>query len=190
MWFFNASTPAIGDLDGNGTLELAAGGTNIHTDFNHPSSGPGFMYAWGDFASWLNSPAAPGRTPYAAPWPMAHGGPRHSGVLASAIQAPSSLSSFLKVGTSQTFEVNVRANNGDVINWSASESDQSGIVSITPSSGRTERLRIRLTAPNTPGEYSATVTLSAAGLPNKVINLAVTATAADVTQTALPLVAR
>jgi hypothetical protein len=190
MWLFNASTPAIGDLDNNGTLELAAGGTNIHTDYNFPASGPGFMYAWGDFASWLGSPPAAGRTPYATPWPMAHGGPSHIGVLASAIQAPATLSSFLKVGTSQTFEVSVRANNGDIINWSAAESDPSGLVSVTPGSGSSERLRLRLTAPNTPGEYSATVTLSAPGLPNKVITLAVTATAADVSQTGLPLVGK
>jgi hypothetical protein len=187
MWLFNASTPAVGDMDGDGDLELASAGSNIHVDYNFPSSGPGFMYAWTNFGTWLGSPAAPGRTPYAAPWPMAHGGPTHAGALASAISAPASLSSFLTTGTSQTFELPVRANNGDVIGWSVSESDPSGIVTFSPASGSDGRLRITLTAPNAAGDYSATLTLTAGGLPSKTITLSVTSTTATVRQTGLPL---
>jgi hypothetical protein len=186
MWLLNLSTPAVGDLDGDGSLELASGGSNTHVDFNFPSNGPGFLYAWGDFASWLGSPPAGGRQPYAAPWPMAHGGSTHIGALASGIASPGSLSSFLTTGTSQTFTFPIRADNGEPLNWSVLESDPSGIVSLSPTSGTSEKLVVTVTAPGAPGDYTATLTVSGGGFPNRTITVAVTSTSADVTRMYLP----
>lgn len=181
LWFgfLGISTPAVGDMDNDGKLELAAAaGTS--------ATGAGLLYVWDSFDSYLGSPAGTG-SPYAAPWANFRGTTTGSGALASAIQAPGALSSFLTVGTSQTFEFPIIANNGDKISWSVSESDTNAIVSFTPSSGSTGRLKVTLTAPAAPGEYSATLTLSSAGLPNKTVTVSVSATTADVQRNYLPM---
>lgn len=181
LGFIGISTPAVGDMDNDGELELAgAAATGV--------SGVGRLYVWDNFDSFLGSPAGNGR-PDATPWANFRGTPSGGGALASGIQAPASLAAFLTVGTAQSFEFAVRANNGDAIVWRAAERDQSGIVSVSPTGG-SGRLRVTITAPRTPGDYSATLTLSSDGLPDRVINIAVTSTAAEVQRLFLPVTGR
>jgi hypothetical protein len=73
------ATPAIGDLDGDGDLELVIGGSNGY-DNSQVNGGPrGYLFVWTNFAGNLGSPA--GTNPkYSTPWPMFMGGPLHQGV--------------------------------------------------------------------------------------------------------------
>ena len=66
------STPAVGDLNLDGRLDLLIGA-------GHPAfPGRGVMYAWTQFGLLASSPGA--QPPYAAPWPMSRGNARHTGV--------------------------------------------------------------------------------------------------------------
>jgi hypothetical protein len=73
-WGSLKSTPAIADIDGDGTLDVVIAGMHIYSP-----AGSGFgaskramIYAWTGFTSTLGS--SPGSQPaYAAPWPMFHG---------------------------------------------------------------------------------------------------------------------
>lgn len=66
------ATPALGDLDDDGQLEVVIGGAST-------SRGKGALYAWTGFAGLLSSP--PGLQPaFSAPWPMTRGNPAHTGV--------------------------------------------------------------------------------------------------------------
>ncbi|HWQ12989.1 MAG TPA: FG-GAP-like repeat-containing protein [Roseiflexaceae bacterium] len=176
------STPAAGDMDNDGDLELAVGGAN------DPQK-EGMLYVWTNFSSFLGSPGGVG-TPDATPWANLRGTTTGSGALASGIQAPSSLSSFLTTGTSQLFVLRIAANNGDPLSWSVAESDPSGIITANPTSGDSETLAVRVTAPGAPGDYSATLTVSSGSFPAKTITIGVTATDKQVTQTFLPAVRR
>src|SRR5690606_13527763 len=113
----------------------------------------------------------------------AHG----NGLVATAIQVPGELRSLLQTGTTQSFSFPVRDNGGGVISWSVSESDQNNIVSVDRTSGTDELLTVTLRAPNTPGKYTATLTVSGGGFPSKTIAIEVTATSNEVHRTYLPM---
>ncbi|MFO7170397.1 MAG: FG-GAP-like repeat-containing protein [Chloroflexota bacterium] len=181
-WHPALSTPAVGDMDGDGDLELALGNAGNEGEFN----GKGFLYVWTDFASWLKSPAGSNR-PYSAPWATIRANAHGNGLVATAIQVPGELRSLLQTGTTQSFSFPVRDNGGGVISWSVSESDQNNIVSVDRTSGTDELLTVTLRAPNTPGKYTATLTVSGGGFPSKTIAIEVTATSNEVHRTYLPM---
>ena len=67
------SSPAVGDLDGDGVLEVVVGA-------NGGSANPdqGALYVWTGLAGLITSP--PGiHTPYSAPWPQFKGGAKRGG---------------------------------------------------------------------------------------------------------------
>jgi hypothetical protein len=72
-WGSVKSTPAVGDVDGDGDLEVFLGGMHVWSPGNGelPPAGEGLFYAWTDLAGVLAS--APGAHPaYTAPWPQFH----------------------------------------------------------------------------------------------------------------------
>jgi hypothetical protein len=72
-WGTVKSTPAVGDVDDDGDLEVVIGGTHISAPANS-----GLLYAWTDFAGVLGSSA--GTQPaYSTPWPMFRSNPMAPG---------------------------------------------------------------------------------------------------------------
>lgn len=70
---FIKSSPAVGDLNGDGILEVVVG-ANAGT--SNPDQGA--LYVWTDLAGRIQS--SPGiHQPYAAPWPQFKGGPTRAG---------------------------------------------------------------------------------------------------------------
>jgi len=73
-WGILKSTPAVGDIDGDGALDVVIAGMHVYSPAGggFDASERALVYAWTDFAPSLGS--RPGSQPaYAAPWPMFRG---------------------------------------------------------------------------------------------------------------------
>jgi hypothetical protein len=131
-WGWLQSTPAVGDLDGNGIPEVVIGGSHIG------NPGHGAVYAWTGLASaGLGSPAG-GHAPYAAPWPMFRGDSRHNARLVYPPRlsvTPAVIQVFHQVGVpgSETAGIQVVNAGEQGFTWSASASQQA--ISVSPVTG-------------------------------------------------------
>ncbi len=115
------SSPAIGDIDGDGDVELVIGGANS-------GGSSGMIYAW-DFSG-----SADGKMP----WPAFRQNQFNHGVspLPPYLFAePTSQLVLHELGDNSSIKLNVQISNlgGESINWSTSTSD--GRVSVSPNSG-------------------------------------------------------
>ncbi len=72
-WRSVRSTPAVGDINNDGILDVVVGGA-------HPSTGGlGVLYGWTNIDQVLETSSGE-QTPYAAPWPMYRGNSQHTAV--------------------------------------------------------------------------------------------------------------
>ena len=161
------STPAVGDINQDGQLDLFIGGEHVH------APGRGLLYGWTRFggpSNPINSPAG-SQEPGSAPWPMFRGNPEHTGVLfgreiLATIQAISILS---ERGAPQTVEISFSFNNSSLITWSVSEADPQNILTLSPKTGTgSTPLQVMIDPPSTLGTYTASITVEAAGLSLEV----------------------
>jgi hypothetical protein len=148
------ATPAVGDIDGDGDLEVVIGGGS-------KGGGSGYLYVWTNFSG-LGSPA--GSLPhYSAPWPMFHHDPLHTGALIQPKLRPSAPSLALMVqqgAPAQTISVALKDDAGGAIDWSATK-DQPWI-SLNATNGTTpDTLNITIDPGNMGlGTYTGAVSLS------------------------------
>jgi hypothetical protein len=164
MWYANRSTPAIGDVDNDGELELAIGGSHTNAAFGGGdyAAGKGLLYAWRDFGTFLGSPA--GNLPaYSAPWPMFHGNAEHNGVYPQLV-AQSSVTALVKVSTTRNYPLSFKRSDDGALNWTISETDPSNVITLNRTSGTdSDQLVITFHAPAGAGTYNASLTLQSSG---------------------------
>lgn len=189
-WGTVKSTPAVGDLNGDGKPEVLIGGMHV---FNGDK---GMFYAWTGFEGRLGSPTGRQRA-YSAPWPMFRGDAQHTGVLTEQKIFPSSssVSAMITPNLKRTNQLTFKGPNGSSINWRASLSDPNNLVQLNRTEGTSAdvlELVINPTAnlaQTATGSYTASLTVQSDGLADT--NIAITITVVEnVYDVAIPLVAR
>jgi hypothetical protein len=160
------STPSVGDLNGDGKLDLVIGGSH----YNRKNLG--MLYAWTDFAGRLNSPAGRQRA-YSAPWPMSRGGPAHTGRAQTARLSASTnaITELMQIGTRKQLAITVRAP-GD---WTATAADSRAVL-LSPAQGSgNATLTIDLVAPQSAGDVVTLITIASEGSPDLTIPVTIKA---------------
>ncbi|PDW04067.1 hypothetical protein CJ255_05710 [Candidatus Viridilinea mediisalina] len=183
-WYTLKSTPAIGDLTGNGKLEVVIGGSH---SFN---SSHGHLYAWTDFADRLNSSPGP-HAPYSAPWPQFRRDAHASGMFSTPSMAVSPQESHVLVSCERprsiTFDISFTDTRA--VDWRVASVNPATNL-ITPVKEGNSRLRVDVDGCAQPsGTYTKNIELQAEGLSNVSISLNIRVVD-EIFMVALPLVVR
>jgi hypothetical protein len=154
-------SPALGDLNGDGKLELVTA-ANVVTAWTLPNNKG------------------------VATWPMFRGTPDHEAVVEKPSLDPSitSLSTLVSQNSRRTYTILFGAD------WTVTETDDRGIITLNRTSGtENDPLLVTITTPRQNGTFTASITVRSAGLPSQVIPITVRVSD-RLTKTHLPLTIR
>ncbi len=170
-------TPAIGDIDNDGKLELVTASATQDPVFPTAPFNPqrGQINVWELPAT--NTPPA---------WPQFRLNAANTGVLVPAMLTASEqrVTAQVSVRKAELFSITIGSNNNSDANWTASLTDPRGLVQLEVSSGSTgQAVRGTVQAPArlAPGNYTAQLTVSAPNLKPVTIPFQVTVINSNIT---------
>ncbi|NJN15696.1 MAG: VCBS repeat-containing protein [Oscillochloris sp.] len=147
------NTPAVGDLDGNGKLELVAAGGSESSGTNAR------INVWN-----LDASSAK------ASWPMFRGRANHQGVFVprQLLSSLNGVATHLTPGSERSFTTMIDTNDGSGASWTVQENDPKNVVTLNRNSGGAGDT-LQVTVSGDAGDATATLTVKAAGVPDVVL---------------------
>ena len=145
-------TPAVGDMNGDGALEVAAGAGRS-------------MFVWTNLASVIKSGARGSNPAFYAPWPMFHGNPQRTGAPPSSPSLKLSARGFealLQAGSgARTYAIGVTNVAAGALSWSIDGVSGSWLKASGSGGSTPATLFITVDPSNLgPGTYDGSITLS------------------------------
>lgn len=155
--------PAVGDLDGNGKLELVA--ASAFTNNRTPPFTP--------VAAQIHVWELPNSTAQAS-WPQFGRTPDNRGVLIPRTLNVSAqtVGGIMPADTTREFRVAVAASDASPISWTVEKNDPSNLIELTRTQNTADGLLVFTVDTNrAPGRYSATLTVKSTGFADQTITV-------------------
>lgn len=183
-WKTLKSTPAVGDINGDGVLDVVIGGGHIWNDTH------GMLYAWTSLAGNIGPSSLGKQAAYNMPWSIYRGNAQHTGVLSRLKPSSSEISTLLAVEKTQLYRIVFSGTADSATNWTLSRDDPHNLLRLNRTSGTSGApLDVTIVAPAKAGVYKASIKIDVAG--TQVFTIPVTVyTASQVYAVALPLTRR